>query len=82
MLVSRMGHADVAELLIKKGRADPNVRALDGSSAIIFASQGSHLGIVKTLIEAHADVNLQRADGTTALMYAAFGQLNCIISDR
>ncbi len=60
------GHVDTVKNLIEAG-ADVNVKAKDGSTALMCASTGE---VAKILIEAGADINAKDKTGETALMSA------------
>ena len=54
ILVADYGYADMVTVLLN-GKADPDIRNIDGSTALMAASRNSHLDIVNLLIEAGAD---------------------------
>jgi hypothetical protein len=63
MHAAACGSIAVVEKLIAAG-ADPNARANDGATALIYANR---LEVIKLLVEAGAKVNLQDESGLTAL---------------
>ncbi len=58
-----------AKKYVKKG-ANVNVKCDEGVTALMWASYGGHIDIVKLLIESGADVNAKNKAGYTALMLA------------
>lgn len=71
-LTSRVGHRDVAWLLIKHG-ADTAARSKDGTTPLHHASEGGHVDLVKLLIEHGADPTAQSENGMTPLHRASEG---------
>lgn len=51
--------------------ADVNARRKDGATALMMASQGGNLEMVRTLLAAKADVNAKTTNGNTALSFAS-----------
>lgn len=51
--------------------ADVNIRNKWGMSALMYAAEGDHPGIVDVLLEGGADINAKNNDGSTALMISA-----------
>ncbi|MDY7029894.1 MAG: ankyrin repeat domain-containing protein [Spirochaetota bacterium] len=64
---------DMTRYLLSKG-ADPNIRAKDGSTAIITAA-GNAPDAVEPLLSAGADVNARADDGSGVLTECVFGVL-------
>ena len=60
----------VVEVLLQAG-ADIDKAAGNGTTALIYASEDGHGGIVKALLQAGADVDKAMNDGLTALIYAS-----------
>ena len=58
MFAGQNGHHQVVELLLKEN-ADPNLRDLDGVTALMFASQNGHYQVVELLLKENVDLNLQ-----------------------
>jgi uncharacterized protein len=52
-------------------KADVNAKRLDGSTALMVASEKGHLEVVQVLITAKVDVNAKRTGGATALIMAS-----------
>jgi len=71
-LTSRVGHIDVARLLIEHG-ADVAAQSEHGTTPLHLASFGGHVGLSRLLIEYGADAAAQSNDGTTPLHRASFG---------
>ena len=69
-LTSRVGHRDVALLLIEHG-ADPTAQSKDGTTPLHRASEGGHVDVAQLLIEHGADLTAQNNDGTTLLHHAS-----------
>nr|XP_022290520.1 uncharacterized protein LOC111102161 [Crassostrea virginica] len=67
---SRLGHIDIADLLIKGG-ADCNKSEEDGANPLCYASDAGHVHIVELLIEGGADCNRIGENGATPLCYAS-----------
>jgi hypothetical protein len=69
-LAARMGHRNIAKILLKAG-AEVNRQAGDRLSTALFdAVAGRHYGMVKDLLARNADVNLKSRDGQSALIIA------------
>jgi uncharacterized protein len=69
IVAARSRRAEMVSFLLKNG-ADPNVRADDLSTALVWAAKQSSPEIAEKLIEAGADVNLQDRLGGSSLWYA------------
>ena len=67
MYASSRGYTRACKILLRRG-ADPNLQAIDGATAGIFASYSGNSKIVKLLLEKGLDPNLQALDGSSALM--------------
>ena len=64
------GHLDLIRGLISRG-ANPELKALEGSSVLHQAVYGGHLDVVKFFVEEiKIDVNVQQNDGTRPIMWA------------
>ena len=61
------GHAEVVELLLRKGSADPNAKDCFGRVALHGPAQTNDVRVHKLLIKANADVNAIGSDGKTPL---------------
>eukprot|EP00439_Symbiodinium_sp_Y106_P025899 s1944_g3.t1 len=73
MMAAFMGSTPACEVLLKKG-AEVNHQERHGKrSALMFASQGGHLDVVKTLLTNKADTSLTDSEMQTALHWAAVG---------
>lgn len=59
---------DYAQLLLKEKL---NIQDDNGNTALIYASQNCHSGVVKFLMESGADSEIVNEFGVNALMYAA-----------
>jgi len=62
MLVARLGHVDVVELLLIAG-ADPNVRGFHGWTSLHLSRRFSHDQVREVLIKAGGDENILDNDG-------------------
>ena len=51
MFAAAEGHADIVQLLLDKG-ADPDLRDIDGESALKFATDKNHQGVISVLQKA------------------------------
>jgi serine/threonine-protein phosphatase 6 regulatory ankyrin repeat subunit B len=69
MMASQNGHSAVVDALLAKG-AETDVRANDGVTALIAASNADHFTVVKALLANGADVDVQTNNGVTALSAA------------
>ena len=68
-LASRMGHVDLARMLIEHG-ADVSAQNEDGWTALHLASGNGNVDLAQMLIERGADVSAQNEDRSTALHLA------------
>jgi ankyrin repeat protein/serine/threonine protein kinase len=69
---SAEGKEDTMRLLLEK-KANPNVKASDGSTPLIEAVSNGKMAAAKLLLDSGADVNLASANGLTPLLIAAEG---------
>jgi len=77
---ARNGDTDRALELIAKG-ADVNVRAPDGTTALMWAAHTGQVPLVERLLKGHADVRIANEFGATAMSEAAtFGDTEVIES--
>ena len=65
-----VGHADVAEVLLRAG-ADRNAMDNQGYSALAFSTSFNHIGVLDVLLRAKADPNVQDEFGITPLIHSA-----------
>ena len=65
-----VGHADVAEVLLRSG-ADKNAMDNQGYSALAFSTSFNHIGVLDVLLRAKADPNVQDEFGITPLIHSA-----------
>lgn len=71
VIAAKDGNLSMAQGLLEKG-VSPDVRDSDGVPALMWASEGGHIEIVRLLLDRGADVNAKRTkDGTTILMETA-----------
>ena len=76
---ARNGDTDRALDLIAKGDADVNVRAPDGTTALMWAVHTDQVPLIERLLKSHADVRLANEFGATAMSEAAtFGDTEVI----
>ena len=69
---SQNGHTGVVKLLLENG-ARPDIRAADGSTALMPAAQNGHSEVVRLLCEWGSDMNMKTIinnTGYSALMLA------------
>jgi len=69
-LTSRVGHIDLARLLIEHG-ADVAAQSKAGTTPLHRASEGGHVDLARLLIEHSADAAAQSKDGTSPLHRAS-----------
>jgi len=69
LLAARVGANELADKLLASG-ADPNRRARDGTSALIYASMAGNVALVRSLVTAGANPNFTTASGDSALLLA------------
>ena len=69
MIASRLGHADLASMLIAR-KASLTRQAPSGDTALLMASLGGHMDMVRLLVSAGAPV--QGGKGWQPIHYAAF----------
>jgi ankyrin repeat protein len=70
MVSSIFGNFETTKALLDLN-ADPNIKAADGTNALIVAAQKNYYKIVELLIERGANVNAQSNDGRTPIAIAA-----------
>ena len=76
---ARNGDTDRALDLIAKGGADVNVRAPDGTTALMWAVHTDQVPLIERLLKSHADVRLANEFGATAMSEATtFGDTEVI----
>jgi len=69
-IVVQMGHADVAEALLRRGlSADKSTKA--GNTALHYAAASGNLQVCKILLAQRVELNAQNSVGYSALHYAA-----------
>jgi len=59
--------------LLLEAKADPELKAQDGTTALMIASSKGHSSVVRKLLQAGATVNITNQGGWTALYLAAWG---------
>lgn len=82
---ARVGDEEEARILLKEG-ADPDVLTKrapgisEGNSALIIATDGGHVGVVKALLDYGASLDLRssRGDNTALYLAAARGQVDLV----
>ena len=69
-----LGYADIVSILLQAD-ADPNLKDIDGRSALFYASQKNHVEILGQLLDAGAEPNIQEnVNGDSPLHAAVFFQ--------
>ena len=74
ILAARIGHTEIAQLLIAAAGVDVNARCNLSRTALIWAAKNGHTEIAQLLIAAGADLNARDCLGETALMSAEAGE--------
>uniref|UniRef100_H3D007 Uncharacterized protein n=1 Tax=Tetraodon nigroviridis TaxID=99883 RepID=H3D007_TETNG len=69
-LAALNNHRDVAEILIKEGRCDINIRNNRNQTPLQLAVTQGHTDLVQLLVAEGADVNMEDEDGDTAMHVA------------
>ena len=69
-VAANLGHAEVVEVLVKKGKADVNKQNTAGCSPLYVACARGHLAAAKRLVEQRAYLNLASNYGFTPLYIA------------
>ncbi|CAK7318496.1 E3 ubiquitin-protein ligase MIB2 [Vulpes lagopus] len=69
-LAALNNHREVAQILIREGRCDVNVRNRKLQSPLHLAVQQAHVGLVPLLVDAGCSVNAEDEEGDTALHVA------------
>ncbi|MEQ2241833.1 hypothetical protein ILYODFUR_029375 [Ilyodon furcidens] len=69
-LAALNNHRDVAEVLIKEGRCDVNIRNNRNQTPLQLAVTQGHTDLVQLLVDEGADVNMEDEDGDTAMHVA------------
>ncbi|KAF3860112.1 hypothetical protein F7725_000367 [Dissostichus mawsoni] len=69
-LAALNNHRDVAEILVKEGRCDINIRNNRNQTALQLAVTQGHTDLVQLLVSEGADVNMEDEDGDTAMHVA------------
>ena len=77
MIASRLGHADMASMLLGR-HASVTRQSASGDTALLMASLGGHLDVVKLLVKAGAPV--QTHSGWQPIHYAAFGGATDVVA--
>lgn len=76
LLSVRTGLVDIVDVLLTDPNINLDLKNEDGWSALMYASRGGNLALVRALLDKGANINLQSSDGETALMIAAhYGDL-------
>merc|ERR1719472_596718 len=61
ILAAHFGHTGICDILLK-AKANPNIAAHDGCTALLCAVQGGHVDCIKQMIRYKADVNPRTKD--------------------
>lgn len=78
ILAARNDRAHCMELLLEK-KANVDVVASDGKTALIHAARAGNDGSVKVLVRHRADVTVVDNEGMTALEYATQNERYCVV---
>ena len=65
------GHADVVDVLLDLGHANPDIRSKEGKTALAWAAAEGNLSCVETLLKHDADPDIRDDAQVTPLMHAA-----------
>ena len=68
---SRLGHTEVAMVLLEDGGADPDTANVLGETALMVAAREGHVDVVQALLEDSADPDARSKHGSTALTIAS-----------
>ena len=69
-MASQNGNGPVVELLLVKGKADPNKATKDGHTPLFIANQQGHRPVVKLLLQHGADPSARTKKGNTPADHA------------
>ena len=79
MVASNKGNLGMVNILLKKGKAKPNLRKKSGATALMLACFAGHVDVVKSLLASGADANAQESTGNSALLLATMrGYVNIV----
>ena len=76
---SRRGKLEDVREELASGESPDSYFSYDGSTALLVAARGGHVGVVAVLLEARADLTVRSEDGSDALLHAASGGSSDVI---
>ncbi|CAE7696891.1 Asb14 [Symbiodinium sp. CCMP2456] len=76
---SRRGKLEDVREELARGESPDSYFSYDGSTALLVAARGGHVGVVAALLEARADLTVRSEDGSDALLHAASGGSSDVI---
>ena len=76
---SRRGKLEDVREELANGESPNSYFSYDGSTALLVAARGGHVGVVAALLEARADLTVRSEDGSDALLHAASGGSSDVI---
>lgn len=76
MVAAQSGQAHVVKFLLQEMKADPNLHASEGYTALMYAARKGCPACVTLLLDAGADINAVMGGKLNALHFAAFAEKN------
>lgn len=70
---SRRGNVQEVEALLAQGLKPECYYAYDGTTPLLVAARGGHVGVTMALLRGKADVNIRTEDGSSALHHSISG---------
>ncbi|XP_011858782.1 PREDICTED: ankyrin-1-like, partial [Vollenhovia emeryi] len=78
-IVAHIGALETVKYLVEKENANVNAKDYLGSTALHFAAESGHLGVVEYFVKNGADVSARDNEGLTPLLVATKNGRHCII---